>query len=462
MEYNSINNYDQIGEYIKALRNLENELQKKEYDLSSITNLYQNLKKLNISLSQECQNLNEKNIALITEKKELKSKYDIELENIKLNFTKKENEYQQKISNLSSFNIDSLKNKIESDIMTQYQEKIFAKDQEILEQKKIIDDLQQKNELILEQFQFEKNGLLKDINTLKNLHKTETNDLIQRIQMLKNNNYSNNITNDEQILKTKNELQTSKHQINILTNENFRLKKENEFLMKEKNKLKGDNMILEGKIKFEEKKNETEIKKLNNYIDNLKMENNNLKNNNNEKNNEIQTLYHEKVNLNNNLSNKEIESQKLLNEINVLNDLLKVHQEEIENNIIQNNKNKKENILKERLNEERYQKEIDDLKSKLDNKTYLDNLENIISDKNDKIQKLKKKIKEQDRNFEKKYNDILKKKNFYKMKCKDTNEKIEKMIKKLSPEQENEFRIIFNNEQKNNNILEISGNEFHN
>ena len=36
------------------------------------------------------------------------------------------------------------------------------------------------------------------------------------------------------------------------------------------------------------------------------------------------------------------------------------------------------------------------------------------------------------------------------------------MIKKLSPEQENEFRIIFNNEQKNNNILEISGNEFHN
>ena len=414
------------------------------------------------SLSQECQNLNEKNIALITEKKELKSKYDIELENIKLNFTKKENEYQQKISNLSSFNIDSLKNKIESDIMTQYQEKIFAKDQEILEQKKIIDDLQQKNELILEQFQFEKNGLLKDINTLKNLHKTETNDLIQRIQMLKNNNYSNNITNDEQILKTKNELQTSKHQINILTNENFRLKKENEFLMKEKNKLKGDNMILEGKIKFEEKKNETEIKKLNNYIDNLKMENNNLKNNNNEKNNEIQTLYHEKVNLNNNLSNKEIESQKLLNEINVLNDLLKIHQEEIENNIIQNNKNKKENILKERLNEERYQKEIDDLKSKLDNKTYLDNLENIISDKNDKIQKLKNKIKEQDRNFEKKYNDILKKKNFYKMKCKDTNEKIEKMIKKLSPEQENEFRIIFNNEQKNNNILEISGNEFHN
>ena len=191
MEYNSINNYDQIGEYIKALRNLENELQKKEYDLSSITNLYQNLKKLNISLSQECQNLNEKNIALITEKKELKSKYDIELENIKSNFTKKENEYQQKISNLSSFNIDSLKNKIESDIMTQYQEKIFAKDQEILEQKKIIDDLQQKNELILEQFQFEKNGLLKDINTLKNLHKTETNDLIQRIQMLKNNNYSN-------------------------------------------------------------------------------------------------------------------------------------------------------------------------------------------------------------------------------------------------------------------------------
>ena len=52
----NINNNLQILEYAKALRNLENELQKKEYEISTINNAYQNLKKLNINLNQECQN----------------------------------------------------------------------------------------------------------------------------------------------------------------------------------------------------------------------------------------------------------------------------------------------------------------------------------------------------------------------------------------------------------------------
>ena len=68
---------------------------------------------------------------------------------------------------------------------------MLSKDQEILELNKILDKLRQDNELISDQFQFEKEGLLKDINTLKNLHKTETLDLLQRIQILKNNSQKN-------------------------------------------------------------------------------------------------------------------------------------------------------------------------------------------------------------------------------------------------------------------------------
>ena len=89
-EYNFNNNNNaQILEYIKALRNLENELQKKEYEISTINNSYQNLKKLNINLSQECQNLNEKNISLTNEKTELEKKYEKEIENLNSNFKKK-------------------------------------------------------------------------------------------------------------------------------------------------------------------------------------------------------------------------------------------------------------------------------------------------------------------------------------------------------------------------------------
>ena len=460
MEYmqNNLNNNNQIEQYQKALRNLESELEKKEYEISSITNLYQELKKLNINLSKEHENLSEKNISLITEKKELEKKHELEIETLNSNFKKKETDYQAKISNFSSFNVNSFKNKIESDLMNQYEEKLLSKDQEILELNKLVDKLKQDNEIILSQFQFEKEGLLKDINTLKNLQKTETLDLLQRIEILKNDNKKNiNSVDFEQFLRIKNELGNSKHQINILSKENFALKKNNEMLIREKNKLKSDLMILEGNKKFEEKKNETEVKRLNNYIDNLKQENNILRNNNKLKDDEIKKLYTEKINFSNQFSNKELECQQLLNEVNILNDLLKIHQEDYEKNLIQNYKNKKESQLKERLNEENYKSEIEDLKFKLKNKTNLDSVEEIINDKDKEINKLKKKIFEIESNnsssgnLRKEYNDIVKKKNFYKKQCKEANEKIEKMLKKLSPEQEKEFKIIFDINKINNN-----------
>ena len=467
MDYNSQNfnnTSNQIEQYVKALRDLEIEVQKKEYELSSIHNLYQELKKLNINLTQEYEKLNEKNISLISEKKDLEKKHELEIESLTANFRKKETDYQLKISNFSSFNTMSLKNKIEDDLVNQYEEKLLAKDQEILEQNKIIDKLKQDNELILDQFQFEKEGLLKDINTLKNLHKTESLDLLQRIQILKNNNQKNiNSIDNEQFLRIKNESESNKHQINLLKKEIFRLKKNNEILAKEKNEIKSNFLILEGNKKFEEKKSETEIKRLNNKVANLTEENNLLRNNNKEKDNEIKKLHVELINLSSKFSNKELECQQLLNEINVLNDLLKTHQDELENNLIQNYKNQKENQLKERMKEEILKKEIEDLNQKLKGNINLNNIEEILTDKDNEITKLKNKIISfetsisNEGNLRKKYNDMVKKKNYYKNQCKETNEKVEKLLSKLSPEQEKEFKSIFNiDNKKYNNILEIS------
>ena len=257
MEYapNDFNNSNQIDQYLKALKNLELELQKKEYEISRINNSYQELKKLIIKLSKESENLNEKNIALIKEKRELEQKYELEIDTLNTNFKKKEEDYQNKISNFSSFNTNSFKNKIESDLVNKYEEKLLSKDQEILELNQKLDELRQNNELITDQFQFEKEGLLKDINTLKNLHKTERLDLLQRIQILKNNNKKNlNTIDNEHFLRVKNELQNAKHQLNILSKGNFKLKKDNEILLKEKNKYKSDLLVLEGNKKFVDKK----------------------------------------------------------------------------------------------------------------------------------------------------------------------------------------------------------------
>ena len=460
MDYapNDFNNPNQIDQYLKALKNLEIELQKKEYEISNINNSYQELKKLFINISKEKEDMNEKIIALITEKKELEKKYELEIDTLNSNFKKKEEDYQQKISNFSSFNTNSFKNKIESDLINKYEEKLLSKDQEILELNKILDKLRQDNELISDQFQFEKEGLLKDINTLKNLHKTETLDLLQRIQILKNNSQKNlNSIDKEQFLRVKNELQNAKHQLNIISKENFRLKKDNEILLKEKNKFKSDLLVLEGNKKFEDKKNETDVKRLNNSIDNLREENNLLRNNNKEKDNEIKKLYTEKINLSNDLSNKELQCQQLLNEINVLNDLLKGHQDELENNLVQNYKNKKESQIRERMNEESYKKEIEDLKYKLQDNIKFDKIEEILSDKDNEIHILKNRILEietntsNEGNLIKKYNDMVTKKNLYKKKCSEANEKIEKLLRILNPEQEEEFKKIFGIDDKNNN-----------
>jgi chromosome segregation ATPase len=275
---------------------------------------------------------------------------------------------------------------------------------------------------------------------------------------LKNNNQKNlNTIDNEQFLRVKNELQNAKHQLNILSKENFKLKKDNEILLKEKNKYKSDLLVLEGNKKFEDKKNETEIKRLNNSIDNLKEENSILRNSNKEKDNEIKKLYTEKINLSNNLSNKELQVHQLLNEINILNDLLKDHQDELEKNLVQNYKSKKESQLRERMNEESYKKEIEDLKYKLKGNMDFDKIEEILSDKDNEIHILKNKILEietntsNEGNLIKKYNDMVTKKNLYKKKCREANEKIEKLLRILNPEQEEEFKKIFGIDDKNKN-----------
>ena len=299
------------------------------------------------------------------------------------------------------------------------------------------------------------------MNTLKNLHRTETNDLLQRIQLLKESKDIGTLSLDnDNFLHIKNDLENSKRQINLLSNENYKLKREKESMLKEKNELKMYNLILSDKLKLEEKKNGFEINRLNISLDNLRIENNSLKNENKQNENKIKDYYIERKNIKNDLSNKELECQQLKNEINILNNLLKTHQDEFDNNLTENYKIQNEIILNGRKNEEKYKKEIEDLKIKLNENKNMEDYEEIINDKEEKIIKLKKKIKELENDSEgeakliKNYKDAIKKKKYYKDQCKEANEKLSKLIEKLNPDQIKEFQNLFG--KNNNNILEIS------
>ena len=466
-EFNSTN-YNQFHREIlnneeirKQLNNLKNNLQKKEYELTSINSLYEEIKKVNIQLRQECENLNEKNIYLINDRSSMEKKFEDEIENIEMKYKKKINEYEIQLKNFSSFNIDSIKNRIENEFKNEYDEKIYLKDNEILEKNQIIEQLTNDYTLLKDNSQIEKELLIKDMNTLKNLHRTETNDLLQRIQLLKESKDIGTLSLDnDNFLHIKYDLDNSKRQINLLSNENYKLKREKESLLKEKNELKMYNLILSDKLKLEEKKNEFEIKRLNITLDNLRIENNSLKNENKQNENKIKDYYIERKNIKNDLSNKELECQQLQNEINILNNLLKTHQDEFDNNLTENYKIQNEIILNGRKNEEKYKKEIEDLKIKLNENKNMEDYEEIINDKEEKIIKLKKKIKELENDSEgeakliKNYKDAIKKKKYYKDQCKEANEKLSKLIEKLNPDQIKEFQNLFG--KNNNNILEIS------
>ena len=441
----------------KEINNLKNSLQKKEYEITTITSLYQELKKLNERLSQECESLNEKNILLIKDKSSLEEKYETQLEKIKTEYKKKINEYEIQISNFSSFNEESLKNRIENDYKEKYKETILLKDQEILEKNQIIEQTKNEYEFLEEKYKFEKDSIIKDMNTLKNLHKTEINDLLQRIQLLKEKNSNGNNGDDGDMLNLNNELIKSKRQINLLTSENLKLKIEIESFTKEKNESKTKNNILSDKLKSEEKKREFELKRLNNNIENLKIENNSLKIENEQNKNKIKEFYIEKKDLKNEISNKNMECHQLQNEVNILRELLKTHQDEFDKNITENYKIKNELMLKGKINEEKYKKEIEELNIKLKENINVEDFEGMINNKEEEIIRLKSKIKELegdvivDSNLIRKYNDVVKKKNYYKKQCILANENMQKMVNKLNPEQKLEFQKIFNFEN-----LEIS------
>ena len=473
MENNPFNfnstNYNQFNKDLMNEKNFRNQLndlkitlQKKEYELNSINSLYQELKKLNEKLRRECEDLNKKNILLINDKTSIMKKNEEDNKNLDSEYKSKIIELELQIKKFSANDDEISKIRNENDYKDEYEEKKFLKDKDILEKNQIIEEL--KNEILLseEKSRNEKELILRDINTLKNLHKTETDDLLQRIQLLKESKYKNgNCFDNSQILNWKNDLENAKNQINLLNNENYKLKRENESLLKEKNDLKTNNKILDDKLKFEMKKNELELKRLNINISNLKLENNSLTNEIKLNEKKIKDFLLEKKNLKNDILNKESECQQLQNEINVLNNLLKKYQDEFDYNLANHYKIQNEIILKERNKEEKYKKQIEDLNIKLNENINIEDYEEIINNKDEEIAKLKKKIKEiendslVDAKLMKQYKDVVKKKNYYKSQCKLANENIRKIIDKLTPELKKEFQNIFNS-AKDDNIIDIS------
>ena len=84
---------DDVLEHKKLIAKLEDELEKKEYELSSIMKIYQDLKTVYEKTRKECTDLNTKLITSYNDKNTLEQKYENEISRLKSNYDKQKEIY---------------------------------------------------------------------------------------------------------------------------------------------------------------------------------------------------------------------------------------------------------------------------------------------------------------------------------------------------------------------------------
>jgi hypothetical protein len=142
-------NFEEIREYKTVISKLETQLQQKEIELSSIRNLYDDLKKFNENLRKQVNEDNAKIIALRNELQNKEKNYENQLASMKSDFDKKEEIYQEKITKMSAYNPDGQRNKIKNEIAIEFNQILLQKDNEIEQQQNINKEINSKYELLI-------------------------------------------------------------------------------------------------------------------------------------------------------------------------------------------------------------------------------------------------------------------------------------------------------------------------
>lgn len=356
-------NLDEVLEMKKLISKLEDELEKSEYEKSSLMKIYQDLKVVYEKTRKECGDLNTKLINSYNEKNNLEKKYENEISLLKSNYDKQKEIYEQQILKLASYDPESLKNKIQNEADVKFKQMLNQKEMEIDDLTNSLTDLKRKNELILAEYEQFKNDAIKELNTQREIHQTEVKDLMRKIE-IQNEKVVNNL-DKETFREIKSELDASRKHVNELTIEIDNLRREKEQLTIERNELKMNSMKEVDKERFNNKYLSTENERNVAMLTHTKNELEVCKNQLAEKANEVKDLIKDKMDLIKQLHENENEFQTFKTEILTLRNRLESHEKELTQNLKQAHEEHKETLLKERADKESYQKKIDDLTNEL-------------------------------------------------------------------------------------------------
>ena len=171
--FNNIQEFENNYELRKALNKLENELQKKDYELNLITNLYQDLKLLNEKARKESDDLNIKLNTVRVDMRNMEKNYQTEIETMKSNYSKETEIYNNKILKLSEYNPANLQKNIEYKIENKFKQNMSLKDKEIEDLTNKLSQSEQKYELLLAEYEEYKIQTQNQFDAQKHFHQNE-------------------------------------------------------------------------------------------------------------------------------------------------------------------------------------------------------------------------------------------------------------------------------------------------
>ena len=486
---------DQINdliEYKRLVMKLEEEINKKNLENSTLLKHNSDLKSLCQELQNECDELNKKLISKNSDINKLNKKYKEEIEILSLNFEKQKEVYEEKILKLSSINPMNKEISFKREVEIKYEQKLKEKDSEIEILKKQIQNLKDENHELGMDIERIKNVQ----NKLKNLR--EENDLNEDLVRLEDNEKDENNNNNKEKLKQMQLIIKDKEEkIEKLYQEVYKLKNEKNIYERNLSKkyfldlsklkeLEDKNNLLKREIAFKDneiKGIENKLIEFKEIVEKITKEKDDILNDNNNLLLRLKEL--EEDNMNNDEIQRDLDSLRELvqkyesdqNYNNLINEKIKKQNEEKNNkklnelqkkieeqsNIIESNNFKSNNnyinIIEYKNNDTNsniFKIEYEKIHQKynlllIEEKRRSNDLR-LKEEENDQLNKyLKESIKKENKRKEKyyqlkeKYKILLDKKEHYKELCKISQKNMNNLINLLNPEQK---KAIENSENK--------------
>ena len=243
---------EDLIEYKKLVVKLEEALKQKDSENMELSKMNLDLKRICDEIKAELDNKNEIILKQITEIKNLKKKYEKEINDINIENEKQKQKYEEKILELSLQNSKKDNIILQNEIETKYKLMLKNKETEIENLKNEINDI--KANLILKEKELEtiKKNLVEELYTEREIHSLQMKDLLGKIH----NAEEKDRNNEEKTI-----LEELKSNIKYNDDKNAILYKELENVRKEKNKIE-----IEFNKKIFELETELKEEKFNNKI----------------------------------------------------------------------------------------------------------------------------------------------------------------------------------------------------